>query len=218
MLSTPNAPKKLFLLDAMALIYRAHFVFSKNPRMTSTGIDTGAILGFTNSIWDVLQNEKPTHIGIAFDTSKPTFRHEQFEAYKAHREKQPEAITLSRPFIVRLLKGLNIPILKLDGFEADDIVGTLAKKAAKEGFEVYMVTIDKDYAQLVEENIFFYKVAYAGRNPASIWGIKEVCERWELKNPMQLTDILGLQGDASDNIPGIPGIGEKTAIKLLKEL
>ncbi|PIY08158.1 MAG: DNA polymerase I [Flexibacter sp. CG_4_10_14_3_um_filter_32_15] len=217
MLSTPNAPKKLFLLDAMALIYRAHFAFSKNPRMTSTGIDTGAILGFTNSIWDILQNEKPTHIGIAFDTSKPTFRHERFEAYKAHREKQPEAITLSKPFINRLLEGLNIPILKIDGFEADDIVGTIAKKAAREGFEVYMVTIDKDYAQLVEEKIFFYKVAYAGRNPASIWGIKEVCERWELENPMQLTDILGLQGDASDNIPGIPGIGEKTAIKLLKE-
>ncbi|AFM06096.1 DNA polymerase I [Bernardetia litoralis DSM 6794] len=216
MLSTPNAPKKLFLLDAMALIYRAHFAFSKNPRVTSTGIDTGAILGFTNAIWDVLQNEKPTHIGIAFDTSKPTFRHEQFEAYKAHREKQPEAITLSKPFINRLLEGLNIPILKMDGFEADDIVGTLAKKAAREGFEVYMVTIDKDYAQLVEEKIFFYKVAYAGRNPAAIWGIKEVCERWDLKNPMQLTDILGLQGDAADNIPGIPGIGEKTAIKLLK--
>ncbi|WP_291728888.1 DNA polymerase I [Bernardetia sp.] len=217
MLSTPNAPKKLFLLDAMALIYRAHFAFSRNPRITSTGIDTGAILGFTNSIWDILQNEKPTHIGIAFDTSKPTFRHEQFEAYKAHREKQPEAITLSKPYINRLLEGLNIPILKMDGFEADDIVGTLAKKAAREGFEVYMVTIDKDYAQLVEENIFFYKVAYAGRNPAEVWGIKEVCERWELKNPMQLTDILGLQGDASDNIPGIPGIGEKTAIKLLKQ-
>ncbi len=216
MLSTPDAPKKLFLLDAMALIYRAHFAFSKNPRMTSTGIDTGAILGFTNSIWDILQNEKPTHIGIAFDTSKPTFRHEQFEAYKAHREKQPEAITLSKPFINRLLEGLNIPILKMDGFEADDIVGTLAKKAAREGFEVYMVTIDKDYAQLVEEKIFFYKVAYAGRNPAEIWGIKEVCDRWELENPMQLTDILGLQGDAADNIPGIPGIGEKTAIKLLK--
>ena len=217
MLSTPNAPKKLFLLDAMALIYRAHFAFSRNPRITSTGIDTGAILGFTNSIWDILQNEKPTHIGIAFDTSKPTFRHEQFEAYKAHREKQPEAITLSKPYINRLLEGLNIPILKMDGFEADDIVGTLAKKAAREGFEVYMVTIDKDYAQLVEENIFFYKVAYAGRNPAEVWGIKEVCERWELQNPMQLTDILGLQGDASDNIPGIPGIGEKTAIKLLKD-
>ncbi|WP_375560390.1 DNA polymerase I [Bernardetia sp. OM2101] len=217
MLSNPDAPKKLFLLDAMALIYRAHFAFSKNPRMTSTGIDTGAILGFTNSIWDVIQNEKPTHIGIAFDTSKPTFRHERFEAYKAHREKQPEAITLSKPFINRLLEGLNIPILKMDGFEADDIVGTLAKKAAREGFEVYMVTIDKDYAQLVEEKIFFYKVAYAGRNPAAIWGVKEVCERWELDNPMQLTDILGLQGDASDNIPGIPGIGEKTAIKLLKK-
>jgi DNA polymerase-1 len=216
MLSTPNAPKKLFLLDAMALIYRAHFAFSKNPRITSTGIDTGAILGFTNAIWDVLQNEKPTHIGIAFDTSKPTFRHEQFEAYKAHREKQPEAITLSKPYINRLLEGLNIPILKMDGFEADDIVGTLAKKAAREGFEVYMVTIDKDYAQLVEEKIFFYKVAYAGRSSAEIWGIKEVCERWELENPMQLTDILGLQGDAADNIPGIPGIGEKTAIKLLK--
>ncbi len=217
MLSTPDAPKKLFLLDAMALIYRAHFAFSKNPRMTSTGIDTGAILGFTNSIWDILQNEKPTHIGIAFDTSKPTFRHEQFEAYKAHREKQPEAITLSKPFINRLLEALNIPILKMDGFEADDIVGTIAKAAVREGFEVYMVTIDKDYAQLVEEKIFFYKVAYAGRSSAEIWGIEEVCERWELENPMQLTDILGLQGDAADNIPGIPGIGEKTAIKLLKE-
>ncbi|TAF65368.1 MAG: DNA polymerase I [Cytophagales bacterium] len=208
--------KKLFLLDAFALIYRAHFAFSKNPRINSKGLNTGAILGFANTIFDVLEKQKPTHIGIAFDTPEPTFRHETYEAYKAQREAQPEDITLSIPYIFRLLEALKIPILKKPGFEADDVVGTLAKKAAKEGFEVFMMTSDKDYSQLVSENIWLYKPAYLG-NDVAIWGVKEVLEKWEINRVEQVTDILGLQGDAVDNIPGIPGVGEKTAKKLIQE-
>jgi DNA polymerase-1 len=216
MLSTASE-KKVFLVDAMAVIYRAHFAFSKNPRLTSKGLDTGAILGFTNTILELLQKEKPTHFGVAFDTAAPTFRHQAFENYKAHRQKQPEGITAAKPYIRRILEALKIPILALDGYEADDLIGTLAKKAEKEGYQVYMVTIDKDYAQLVSDNIFFYKLPFAGKSSAEIWGIKEVCERWEIARPEQVIDILGLRGDASDNIPGIPNIGEKTAIKLVKE-
>ncbi|WP_035756302.1 DNA polymerase I [Hugenholtzia roseola] len=216
MLSTLRE-KKVFLVDAMAVIYRAHFAFSKNPRLTSKGLDTGAIMGFTNTILEILQKEKPTHFGVAFDTAAPTFRHQAFEEYKAHRQKQPEGITAAKPYIRRILEALKIPILALDGYEADDLIGTLAKKAEKEGYQTYMVTIDKDYAQLVSDNIFFYKLPFAGKSSTEIWGIKEVCERWEIERPEQVIDILGLQGDASDNIPGIPNIGEKTAIKLVKE-
>lgn len=208
---------KLFLLDAMALIYRAHFAFSKTPRINSKGMNTGAVLGFTNTLLELLKKEKPTHIGVAFDTAEPTFRHIEFEAYKAQRQSQPEDITFAIPYIYKMVAAFNIPILVKPGFEADDIIGTLAKKIVQKGnFQVYMMTPDKDYAQIVEENIFLYKPAFLG-NDVAVWGVKEVLEKWEIQNPMQVVDILGLQGDAVDNIPGIPGIGEKTAIKLIQE-
>ncbi|MDP2235277.1 MAG: DNA polymerase I [Bacteroidales bacterium] len=212
---TDNRPK-LFLLDAMALIYRAYFALNKNPRITSKGLNTSAILGFTNTLYEILKNEKPTHIGVAIDTMAPTQRHTDFVAYKANREKMPEDIEKSLPYIVEIIKGFNIPLLFVDGFEADDVIGTLAKKAEKAGFLTYMMTPDKDFGQLVSENIYMYKPAKSGES-AIIWGVQEVCERYGIERPEQLIDILGLMGDASDNIPGVPGIGEKTAIKLISE-
>ncbi|MCA0232725.1 MAG: DNA polymerase I [Bacteroidetes bacterium] len=208
--------KKLFLLDAFALIYRAHFAFVKNPRISSKGLNTSAIFGFANTLLEVLKDEKPTHLGVAFDTPKPTFRHVQFEAYKAQRQEQPEDITTAVPYIKELLKAMCIPILEMEGYEADDVVGTLAKKAAREGFEVFMMTPDKDYGQLVEEHVYLYKPAISGKG-VEIMGPKEVCERWGISDISQVVDMLGLQGDASDNIPGIPGVGEKTAQKLVAE-
>ncbi|AGA77303.1 DNA polymerase I [Echinicola vietnamensis] len=207
--------KKLFLLDAMALIYRAHFAFSKNPRINSKGLNTGIMLGFTNTLLEVIEKQSPSHIAVAFDTAAPTFRHEQFEAYKANRQEQPEDITVGIPWVKQIVDGFNIPILELDGYEADDIIGTIAKKAEYKDFEVYMMTPDKDYGQLVEEHIFLYKPAFMG-NAVDVMGPKEVCAKWEIEDPDQVRDILGLMGDAVDNIPGIPGIGEKTAKKLLK--
>ncbi len=206
--------KKLFLLDAMALIYRSYFAFSKNPRINSKGLNTSAVLGFANTLLDVLKNQQPTHIAVAFDTHAPTVRHDTFVEYKANREKMPEDLVASIPWIVKLIEGFKIPILKLDGYEADDIIGTFAKKAESAGFITYMMTPDKDFGQLLSDNIFMYKPARMG-NKAEVWGPKEVCERYSLKNPEQMIDLLGLWGDASDNIPGVPGIGEKTAIKLL---
>jgi DNA polymerase-1 len=208
--------KKLFLLDAFALIYRAHFAFSKNPRITSKGMNASAVFGFTNSLLEILSKEKPTHIAVAFDTRAPTFRHEEYPEYKAQREAQPEDIRISIPIIKDMLKGFNIPVLELDGFEADDIIGTFAKKASKKGFEVFMMTPDKDYAQLVEEHIYLYKPAYMG-NGVDVLGIPEVLAKFDIENVDQVRDFLGLQGDAVDNIPGIPGVGAKTAVKLLKE-
>jgi DNA polymerase-1 len=208
--------KKLFLLDAMALIFRAHFAFSKNPRINSKGVNTGVVLGFTNSLIEIINKEKPTHIGVAFDLPGPTFRHEMFEDYKAQREEAPEDIRTGIPIVKELVKCFNIPILEKSGFEADDIIGTIAKKASRTGFEVFMMTPDKDYAQLVEEHIYLYKPAYMG-NAVDVLGINEVLEKFEIDDVDQVRDILGLQGDASDNIPGIPGIGAKTAVKLLKE-
>ncbi|MFT4031722.1 MAG: DNA polymerase I [Siphonobacter sp.] len=209
--------KKLFLLDAMALIYRAHFAFAKTPRITSTGMNTSAVFGFANTLLDVLKKENPSHLGVAFDTPQPTFRHTRFEAYKAHRQQQPEDITIAIPYVKRLCEALCIPVLKLDGYEADDVIGTLAKKAAAQGdFEVYMMTPDKDYGQLVEEHIKLYKPAFMGKD-IEIMGPREVCERWGIANVDQVVDLLGLMGDAVDNIPGIPGIGEKTAVKLIAE-
>ncbi|MBN7814307.1 DNA polymerase I [Algoriphagus pacificus] len=207
---------KLFLLDAMALIYRAHFAFSKNPRINSKGLNTGVMLGFTNTLLEVLDKEKPTHIGVAFDTHAPTFRHEQFEAYKANRQEQPEDIGTAIPWVKEIVKAFNIPILELDGFEADDIIGTLAKQAEAEHFTVYMMTPDKDYGQLVDEHIFLYKPAFMG-NGVEVMGPKQICEKWDIEHVGQVIDILGLMGDAVDNIPGIPGIGQKTAVKLLKQ-
>ena len=207
---------KLFLLDAMALIYRAHFAFSKNPRVNSKGTNTSAVFGFTNALLEILQKEKPSHIGVAFDTSAPTFRHIEYKEYKAQREAQPEDIKIAIPYVRRILEGFDIPVLELDGFEADDVIGTIAKKAARAGFEVFMMTPDKDYGQLVEEHIYLYKPAYMG-NSVDILGVPEVLEKWDIERVDQVTDILGLQGDAVDNIPGIPGIGPKTASKLIKE-
>lgn len=208
--------KKLFLLDAMALIYRAHFAFSKNPRITSTGINTGAVFGFTNSLLEILQKEKPTHIGVAFDLQGPTFRHENFTEYKANRQEQPEDISTAIPYICRLLEGMNIPVLGVPGYEADDIVGTFSKIAPPLGFDVFMMTMDKDYMQLVNEHVFLYRPAYMG-NDIEVYDIAKVLTRFNIQHVDQVRDILGLQGDAVDNIPGIPGIGEKTAQKLIAE-
>lgn len=208
--------KKLFLLDAMALIYRAYFALSRNPRINSKGLNTSAIMGFNNTLYDILKNEKPTHIAVVTDTIAPTVRHENFAEYKANREKMPEDLASSLPYIVELVKAYNIPFLFVDGFEADDVIGTLAKQAEQHGFKTYMMTPDKDFGQLVSENIFMYKPARMG-NKAEIWGVKEVCERFGIKRPEQLIDILGLWGDASDNIPGVPGIGEKRAKELIAE-
>ncbi|MCS4224734.1 DNA polymerase I [Sphingobacterium sp. BIGb0165] len=208
--------KKLFLLDGMALIYRAYFALNKTPRITSTGLNTGAIMGFTNTLLEVLKNQQPSHIAVVFDTAAPTARHIEFEAYKAHREKMPEDLSASIPYIYRLIEGFNIPIITMDGYEADDIIGTLAKKAEQENFQVYCMTPDKDFGQLVSDNIFIYKPARMG-NGAEVQGVKEILEKWEVTDVNQVIDILGLWGDAVDNIPGIPGIGEKTAKKLVQE-
>ena len=207
--------KKLFLLDAMALIYRAHFAFSKTPRITSKGLNTSAVFGFANSVLDILKKEKPTHIGVAFDLPGPTLRHERYTEYKANRQEQPEDISIAIPYVRSLLEAMCIPVLEMPGYEADDLVGTIAKRAAREGFDVYMMTMDKDYMQLVEEHIFLYRPAYMG-NGAEVYDIAKVLERFGIKNVDQVRDILGLQGDAVDNIPGIPGIGEKTAQKLIE--
>ncbi len=208
--------KKLFLLDGMALMYRAHFALSKNPRFTSTGINTSAVMGFTNTLLDVLKKEKPSHIAVVFDTEAPTERHTSFEAYKAHRQAMPEDLAAAMPYVIKLITGFNIPVITADGYEADDIIGTLAKKAEKKGYQVFCMTPDKDFAQLVSENIFIYKPARMG-NGMEILGVKEVLAKWEIENVLQVIDILGLQGDAVDNIPGIPGIGEKTAKQLIQK-
>jgi len=200
----------------MALIYRAYFALSKTPRLTSYGLNTGAIMGFTNTLLDVLKNQKPTHIAVVFDTSAPTNRHIEFESYKAQREQMPEDLAASIPYINRLIEGFNIPIISMDGFEADDIIGTLAKKGEQAGFTVYCMTPDKDFGQLVSDNIFIYKPARMG-NGAEVLGVPEILEKWEINNVHEVIDILGLWGDAVDNIPGIPGVGEKTAKKLIQE-
>lgn len=202
--------KKLFLLDGMALVYRAYFAFSKNPRITSYGFNTSAIFGYVNTLLDVLKKEKPTHIGVSFDTAAPTARHDEYEHYKAHRDEQPEDITKALPYILKVTEAMRIPLLIRDGFEADDIIGTLAKKAEQQGFDVYMMTPDKDFGQLVSEHIFIYKPARMG-NDFEILGVPEVLKRWEITDIKQVIDILGMWGDAVDNIPGIPGVGEKTA-------
>ncbi|MFO0321887.1 MAG: DNA polymerase I [Bacteroidota bacterium] len=213
---TKDTPKKLFLLDAFALIYRAHFAFSSNPRISSKGLNTSAIFGFTNTLLEILTKEKPTHIAVVFDTPEQTARHVEFEAYKAHREEMPDDLRLSLPYIHQLIEGFNIQIIKTPGFEADDAIGTLAKVAELKGFTTYMMTPDKDYGQLVDENTFIYKPARMG-NGAEILGPEEICKKWEIQSVSQLIDILGFMGDKADNIPGIPGVGEKTAIQLVKD-
>jgi len=213
---TKNTDKKLFLLDAYALIYRAFFAFSNNPRINSKGFNTSAIFGFTNTLLEILNKEKPTHIAVVFDMEGPTQRHIEFEAYKANREEMPEDLKKSIPFIMELIRGFNIEMMGISGFEADDLIGTLAMKAEVSGFTTYMMTPDKDYGQLVDANTFIYKPARLG-NGAEILGPEEICKKWEIKSVSQLIDILGLMGDKVDNIPGIPGVGEKTAIQLIKD-
>ncbi|MBR3490816.1 MAG: DNA polymerase I [Bacteroidales bacterium] len=211
-----NTEKKLFLLDAYALIYRAFFALSKNPRMNSKGVNTSAVMGFLNSLYEILQKEKPTHIGVAFDVSGTAQRQAEYSEYKANREKMPDDLRDSIPYIIRLIEAFNIPVYGVEGYEADDVIGTLSKKAEQQGFITYMMTPDKDFGQLVTDKILLYKPAKFGE-PAQVWGPKEVCERYGIKEPKQLIDILGLWGDAADNIPGIPGIGEKTAAQLVQK-
>ena len=209
-----NDNKKLFLLDAYALIYRAFFALNKNPRINSKGLNTSAVMGFLNSLYEILKNEKPTHIGVAFDVAGCAGRQQEFADYKANRETMPDDLRAAIPYIVRLVEAFNIPTYGVEGYEADDIIGTLSRKAEAAGFVTYMMTPDKDFGQLVTDRVFMYKPAKFGE-PAQVWGPKEVCERYGISNPRQLIDILGLWGDAADNIPGIPGIGEKTAAALV---
>ncbi len=208
--------KKLFLLDAFALIYRAYFAFANNHRINSKGLNTSAVLGFTNTLLEVLKKEKPSHIAVVFDTPEPTVRHVEFSEYKANREEMPDDLRLAIPYIIKVIEGFNIPVIGKPGYEADDVIGTLAKMAEKQGFTTYMMTPDKDYGQLVSENIFIYKPARLG-NGVEVMGVAEVCKKWDIQNVDQLIDILGLMGDKVDNIPGIPGVGEKTAIQLVKD-
>ena len=206
--------KKLFLLDAYALIYRAFFAMSKRPAINSKGLNTSAVMGFLNTLYDVLRNEKPTHIGVAFDLHGTTVRAQEFSEYKANREAMPDDLRASIPYIIRLIEGFNIPVYAAEGYEADDVIGTLSRKAEQEGFITYMMTPDKDFGQLVTDKVFIYKPAKFGA-PAQVVGPKEVCEKYGIAKPSQVIDILGLWGDASDNIPGIPGIGEKNASLLI---
>ena len=208
--------KRLFLLDAYALIFRGYYAFIKNPRINSKGMDTSAIMGFMNSLLDVIKRERPDHLAVCFDKGGSATRTEMFEDYKANRDETPEAITLAVPYIQKLLEAMHIPVVVKEGFEADDIIGTLAKQAEKQGYKTFMVTPDKDFAQLVSENIFMYRPARMG-NGIEIWGIPEVQEKFEVERPEQVIDYLGMMGDAIDNIPGLPGVGDKTAKKFIKE-
>ena len=208
--------KKLFLLDAMALIYRAYYAMVKSPRITSKGVNTSATLGFTNTLYEVLRQEQPTHIAVAFDTGAPTLRHADFAAYKANREATPDDIINSIPYIKKVIDAFNIPMVMMDGYEADDVIGTLAKRAEIEGFKVYMMTSDKDYGQLVSDNIYMYKPAKFGQ-PAQVVDVAGICEKYGISKPEQLIDILGLWGDTADNIPGVPGVGEVKAKKLIAQ-
>ncbi|KYP15760.1 DNA polymerase I [Flavihumibacter sp. CACIAM 22H1] len=208
--------KRLFLLDAMALIFRAYYALIRSPRITSQGKNTNAQFGFTNALLELINNRNPTHMAVCFDTQAPTERHTDFTEYKANRQEAPEDLLLAIPDIKRIIRGFNIPVVELDGFEADDVVGTLSKQAAAAGYDVFMVTPDKDYGQLVSDKIKIYKPGYQGGD-IEIMGPEQVCSKWNIKSVDQVIDMLGLMGDAVDNIPGIPGVGEKTASKLLSE-
>ena len=211
-----SAQKRLFLLDAYALIFRGYYAFIKNPRINSKGLDTSAIMGFMNSLMDVIKREKPDHLAVAFDKGGSDLRNDIFPEYKANRDATPDAIKIAVPYIQELLKAMHIPIIEVKGYEADDLIGTIAKQAEKQNFKVFMVTPDKDFAQLVSENIFMYKPARMG-NGIEIWGIPEVLEKFEIERPEQVIDFLGMMGDTADNFPGLPGVGEVTAKKFLKE-
>jgi len=206
----------LYLLDAYALIYRAYFAFVNNPRISSKGLDTSAIFGFTVTLLEILEKKNPSHIAIVYDTAQPTVRHIEYPEYKAQRDETPEGIKVAFPYIRQVAEAFRIPFLGVDGYEADDVIGTLAKQAEEKGYEVYMMTPDKDFGQLVSENIFMYRPGRSG-NPPEIWGVPEVCEKFDIDTVDQIVDYLGMMGDAVDNIPGIPGVGPKTASKLLKQ-
>ena len=208
--------KRLFLLDAYALIFRGYYALIKNPRINSKGMDTSAIMGFMNSLFDVIKREKPDHLAVCFDKGGSAERTELFPEYKANRDETPDAIRIAIPFIQDILKAMHIPSVVLEGWEADDIIGTLSKQAEKEGYKVYMVTPDKDFGQLVTENVFMYRPARMG-NGIEIWGIPEVQKRFGVERPEQVIDYLGMMGDASDNIPGLPGVGDKTAKKFIAQ-
>ena len=205
--------KKLFLLDGMALVYRAHFAFIARPILTSKGVNTSALYGFTQMLLDIQKNQQPTHLAVAFDTQAPTQRHIEFADYKAHREEMPEELSAALPHVRRMAEALNVPVLICDGYEADDIIGTLVQRAGKEGFTSYMVTSDKDFGQLITTNTFIYKPSRSGEG-VEIIGLPEIQSRWGVQRPEQVVEMLALMGDASDNIPGVPGIGEKTAMKI----
>ena len=205
--------KRVFLVDAFALIFRGYYAFIKNPRINSKGLDTSAIMGFMNSLLDVIKRERPDHLAVCFDKGGSVDRVEMFEAYKANRDETPEAIKIAVPYIQEILKAMHIPIMVKEGFEADDVIGTLSKQAEKEGYKTFMVTPDKDFAQLVSENIFMYKPRFGGGY--DIWGIPEIQEKFGVETPEQVIDFLGMMGDSADNIPGLPGVGEKTAKKFL---
>ena len=211
-----TAKKRLFLLDAFALIFRGYYALIKNPRINSKGMDTSAILGFTNSLLDVIRREKPDHLAVAFDKGGSVARTEAYTPYKAHRLETPEAIKIAIPYIHKILEAMHIPIVEVAGFEADDLIGTLSVQAEKAGYQTFMVTPDKDFAQLVTDNVFMYKPARMG-NGIEIWGVDKVKEKFEVDDPMQVIDYLGMMGDAADNIPGLPGVGDKTAKKFIKQ-
>ncbi|HEY5469978.1 MAG TPA: DNA polymerase I [Bacteroidales bacterium] len=213
---TDSHPKKLFLLDAYALIFRAYYAFIKNPRITSKGLNTSAIFGFLLALEEVLQKQKPTHIAVVFDTPTPTFRHEMFKEYKAHRDETPEDIIKAVPYIKRLIEAYKIPVIDYPGFEADDVIGTLARKASERGFVTYMMTPDKDFAQLVSPNVFMFKPSRSG-NESILWGVDDIKKEFSVQRPEQVIDVLALMGDSADNIPGAPGVGPKTAMKLVSE-
>src|SRR5436853_1166536 len=206
--------KKLFLLDGMALVYRAHFALIARPIFNSKGVNTSALYGFTQTVLEILKNQQPTHIAVAFDTDAPTQRHTDFADYKATRQAMPEDLVQALPHVRRMLEAFRIPILICDGYEADDIIGTLVRRAQKEGFKSYMVTPDKDFAQCVNENTFLYKPSRMGEG-IEVMGLPEIQKRWGVPRPDQVVDVLALMGDSSDNVPGVPGIGEKTAMKLI---
>ena len=208
--------KKVFLLDAFALIFRAYYALIRSPRNTSKGKNTNAQFGFTNALIELITKQKPSHMAVCFDTAAPTERHTDFAEYKANRQEAPEDLLLAIPDIKRIIKGFNIPVIESDGYEADDVIGTLSKLGEAAGYDVFMVTPDKDYGQLVTEKVKIYKPAYQGGD-VEIMGPEEVCAKWGIKNVSQVIDILGMMGDSVDNIPGIPGVGEKTAAKLLAE-
>ena len=211
-MTNPENDKRLFLLDAYALIFRAYYAFIKNPRINSKGLNTSAVLGFMNSLLDVLKREKPTHLAVVFDVgSSDTLRHEYYTEYKANRDETPEGIKAAVPYIMEILRAMHIPVMFAEGYEADDVIGTLANQAAEKGFTTFMMTPDKDFAQLVTDKIKMYKPS-SRTGGIEIWGVDEVCQNFGVTDPLQVIDYLGMMGDSVDNIPGIPGIGPKTCL------